>query len=237
MRRNINNTIYQDINCDFIAIVGDIHGNFSHLKNIVSQHRLRNCCLICVGDLGVGFKHPNIEKKNFEELNDFFAHESITFLSIAGNHDDPKYFNGLIDFNHFKLLPDYSQLRINGKHFLFVGGAISIDRGIRLPNLSWWEGEEFIFDKSLAQKCDILVTHTAPNWIGPNDKNQIASFCQRDETLWDECCQERQDMNQLIELTQPQKHFCGHFHISQSAVNGTCHSRILNENEICEIIL
>ncbi len=37
MRRNINNTIYQDINCDFVAIVGDIHGNFSLFSLTINQ--------------------------------------------------------------------------------------------------------------------------------------------------------------------------------------------------------
>ena len=237
MRTNKHKTIYNPISTDLLCVVGDTHGNWNSLIEKIDSLTIRDCVLIHVGDVGIGFKSPEKQKHDLEIVNNCFSDRGISFYAIAGNHDDPSYFQGQVNLSNIVLLPDYSQMLINGKKFLFVGGAISIDRIMRTPNKSWWEDEFFVLDESRAEKCDVLITHTAPNWIGPIDKNGIAWYTERDASLWAECCEERSAMNRLIELTQPDQHFCGHFHCSESAVNGKCISRILNENEIYEIIL
>lgn len=108
MRKNISNSIYPEIIKDSVLIIGDIHGAFNRLKDLIWKRQIENCCLICVGDLGIGFQYSaEGEKRGIEELNNFFAKRSIIFLSIAGNHDNPDYFNGSINLSNFKLLPDY----------------------------------------------------------------------------------------------------------------------------------
>jgi UDP-2,3-diacylglucosamine pyrophosphatase LpxH len=237
MRTNQYKTIYNPISTDYVCIVGDTHGIWDILFEKIDSCEIRNCVLIHVGDVGIGFKSPEKQNSELEIVNDYFSERGISFYAIAGNHDDPSYFQGQVNLSHFTLLADYSTLIINHKKFLFVGGATSIDRILRTPNKSWWPDEVFVLDESRAEKCDVLITHTAPNWIGPNDKNGLELYIQKDATLWDECLRERIDMNQLIKLTQPQKHFCGHFHISQLAENDSCRSRIMNEHELCEITL
>lgn len=221
-----------------VLIIGDIHGQFNRLKDIIWKQQIEKCWLICVGDLGIGFKYsPEGEIRGCEQLNDFFAKRDITFLSIRGNHDDPIYFNDSqrrINLSHFKLLPDYHRETINGEEFLFVGGAVSIDRLWRIPNVSYWEDEVFVLKPELAGKCDVLITHSAPYWIGPFDKEGLAGWCSKDKTLWDDCYKERLDHDELIKLCQPKKSYHGHFHSSHWVDFRDCYATILSIEEIKE---
>jgi len=221
-----------------IYIIGDIHGAFGRLKNLVWHKNLRDCTIICVGDLGVGFctKYEN-NVRECDILNQFFAKLNIVFMSIRGNHDDPIFFNHpekRIDLDNFKLLPDYHTETLNGEQFLFVGGAISIDRIMRIPNISYWNDEAFVLDENKVSKCDVLITHSAPTWIGPYDKSGIGSWIQNDHTLWDDCVKERKDHSRLIELCKPKKSYHGHFHCSSWVDEAGCFSTILDIEEIKE---
>jgi hypothetical protein len=218
-----------------IYIVGDIHGKWDHLFLKIKASEIRNFTLIGVGDLGIGFKLDKQQSRQFDYINSFFGGKGIDFFGIRGNHDDPAYFDGSIDRSNFKLLPDYTSMTLNDKEFLFVGGAVSIDRKIRKEGVSYWTDEKFVLDHSKIKRCDVLVTHSAPTWSGPFDKDGISSWCDRDETLWDECLQERKDHDVLIKLCGASRHYCGHFHTSSSVDFDGCISTILDELEVKEI--
>lgn len=233
MRKNTAKTVYPEIITDSVLIVGDIHGAFNRLKDLIVKMQIENCCLICVGDLGIGFQYSEEgERKGIEALNSFFAERSILFMSIRGNHDAPDYFDGSVNLSNFKLLPDYTRIKINGEEFLFVGGAISIDRLWRVPNLSYWEDEAFVLKPDLASKCDVLITHSAPYWIGSFNKESIASWCEKDKTLWDECYKERMEIDELMKLCQPKKSYHGHFHSSYWVDFRDCFATILSIEEV-----
>ena len=220
-----------------IYIIGDIHGAFNRLMKKVSDLDLKDCTLICVGDLGMGFNYsPEGERKGCLLMNEFFEERNMIFLSIRGNHDDPQYFNGpnRIDLSHFKLLPDYHTETINDEKFLFVGGAVSIDRAFRKEGLSYWSDEVFILKPELVDKCDVLITHSAPSWIGPFDKAALSGWCEKDPTLWDLCYKERIEHSELIKLCQPSKAYHGHFHASHWVDFAECYSTILAIEEIKE---
>jgi predicted phosphodiesterase len=218
-----------------IYIVGDIHGKWDQLFLKIKASGIRNFTLIGVGDLGVGFLDADKQARQFDYVNSFFGGKGIDFIGIRGNHDDPSYYDGSIDYSNFKLLPDYTSLTLNDKEFLFVGGAVSIDRKIRKEGVSYWADEKFILDHSKIKRCDVLVTHSAPTWSGPFDKSGISGWCDRDETLWDECLQERKDHDVLIKLCGASRHYCGHFHTSSSVDFDGCISTILDELEVKEI--
>ena len=218
-----------------IYIVGDIHGKWDQLFLKIKASGIRNFTLIGVGDLGVGFLDADKQARQFDYVNSFFGGKGIDFIGIRGNHDDPSYYDGSIDYSNFKLLPDYTSLTLNDKEFLFVGGAVSIDRKIRKEGVSFWTDEKFVLDHSKIKRCDVLVTHSAPTWSGPFDKSGISGWCDRDETLWDECLQERKDHDVLIKLCGASRHYCGHFHTSSSVDFDGCISTILDELEVKEI--
>ena len=201
-----------------VIFIGDVHGDWCGLKRTIKNHGVKDCYLICVGDLGIGFSQfISKERRVHTSLNEFFLHHNIKFMSIRGNHDDPKYF--VVDppwkFSNFELIPDYSIKVINGEKYQFVGGAISIDRKCdhRKAGSTYWLDEVFDFKPELAEKCDVLVTHSSPSWSGPVDKNQlIRNLEARDYYLWRDCIAERKDHDLLYAICQPHIHYAGHFH-------------------------
>ena len=217
-------------------VVGDIHGEWDALFRKIDHLDLRDATLLCVGDGGIGFVERLKQERQHIHINNFFKSRDIEFIGIRGNHDDPKYFDNSVNLNHFKLLPDYTTLTLNDKKFLFVGGAISIDRTIRKEGISYWKDEVFKLDESKIQQCDVLITHSAPTWNGPIEKNgMLANFCQKDATLWDECMEERKQHDILVKLSGAKRHYCGHFHQYFVVDFDDCVSTILDILQIAEI--
>jgi len=218
-----------------IYILGDNHGQYTKLLSIISKFDLRDSYILHVGDGGEGF-HDQYESFDlYDRLNSVFLSRNIQYLSIRGNHSNPDFFHGNFKFSNFELLEDYSFREIEGIKFFFVGGAVSIDRKVRQEGVSWWRGEEFVLIPEKAQKCDILITHSAPIWNGPTTKGPIRSWEVDDATLWAECCEERKNVSSLIELCQPKYHFCGHFHSVCRAENNGCKSRVCGELELYKL--
>jgi predicted phosphodiesterase len=226
--KNINNNAR-------ILVLGDNHGKYDKLFKKLDDLEINNCTLIHLGDGGEGFLPHKKQMRQFEHLNECFKKRDIQYLSIRGNHSDPAYFNGSINLSNFKLLPDYTYLTLNDKKFGFVGGAVSIDRRMRAEGISYWKNEKFVLDHSKIERCDVLITHSAPSWNGPCDKAGIAHWCDRDVTLWDECVQERKEHDILLKLCGASHHFAGHFHCCFSVDFDGCVSTILDELEIKEI--
>lgn len=219
-----------------IYIVGDVHGKFDLLIHYIKEYEIKDAIIICVGDLGIGFSNHNKNINQCEYLDKFFRGKNINFYSIRGNHDAPSYFKGdkRIVFDNFELVQDYTVKEFNHQKFLFVGGAISIDRRLRVPNMNWWEDEEFNLILPAIKKCDVLITHSAPTWNGPCDKEGITSWCAKDSTLWDECVKERKDHDMLLKLCEAKTHYAGHFHEYYNVDFDGCRSIILGELQIHE---
>ena len=226
----------EDLNqYDRAFLLGDHHGDWFTLYRKLDYYGVENCYLIHVGDGGEGFVDRGKQIRQFKHCNDWFQSRNIYYMSIRGNHSDPSYFLGQYKYSNYELIADYSYKTFRGEKMLFVGGAVSIDRRIRTVDKNYWIGEKFILKPEKVEKCDILVTHSAPNWVGKCDKGGIQNWCDKDESLWDECVKERLEHNELIELCSPQKHFAGHFHEHAIASMNGCDSRILDIMEIYEL--
>lgn len=221
-----------------VYALGDIHGDWDSIYRIIERVDMSNCTLISVGDIGIGFLDAAKQERQNIHVNNFFKSKNIEFLGIRGNHDDPSYFTGDVSYSHFKLLADYTTLILEGKRFLFVGGALSIDRSLRKEGISYWKDESLKLDYKQIIKCDILITHSAPSWSGPLSKpGLVSSLAQKDPTIWDECMEERKQHDILIKLSNPSRHYCGHFHEYSVVDFDDCVSSILDINQIVEISL
>lgn len=224
----VNKTIY---------ILGDVHGEWEALYRKIKHLELSDCTLICIGDLGIGFTKRPKETRLHEIINRFMKKRNIDFLSIRGNHDDPSYFLGQYEYSNFKLLKDYTYLTLgNDERFLFVGGAISVDRSKpwRREGSTYWSDEGFNWKPNLVWNCDVLITHSAPPWNGPVDKSGIAEYLKDDPKLYEECMVERHQHDYLIRASQPKKHYCGHFHQYSNSIGRDCESTILDILDIIE---
>lgn len=220
-----------------LIFLGDHHGAWSVIFNVIDSKNIENVNLISVGDLGVGFNYTrNQELKSFQNLNDKFKERNINFYGIRGNHDDPSFFKDKkVCLENFELIEDYSIFSYKDKTIQFIGGAISIDRTGRKINVSYWEDEGAIFKREKCQKVDILVTHTAPSFCFPQTFNEMVyGWAREDAYLIEDLNEERSIMNEIFKLCKPSFHIYGHFHSTWTENINNCNHRLLDINELFE---
>lgn len=230
-----------DIKTPGLAIVGDIHGNFSELVwRIKEKYKITDTTFILAGDCGIGFddslKDLYIRKRIGKRLED----TRNTLLCIRGNHDDPGFFKegSLIDFPHIKTLPDYTHLTWKDHKILVLGGGVSVDKEWRLEEEKktgkpcWWEGERIQkTPELLSGREDIVISHMAPLCIGP-------VLLREDNIPYDTWAADKSDreyLSTVLKETRPSKWIFGHYHKSTSGDYEDCLWRGLDINEIYEI--
>lgn len=222
-----------------ILFLGDHHGEWSYLFDIIDTKKISDCYLISVGDSGIGFTDKENQIKMINYLNYEFKERNIIFMAVRGNHDGPSYFQGAnrVSLSNFELIEDYTIAVYNGKKIQFIGGAVSIDRTARKEGVSYWEDEVVKFDREKCQEVDILVTHTAPTWCFPQQFNEMVyGWAREDAYLLEDLTEERAIMDEICKLCKPKLHLYGHFHSSWTErVNGCMH-KLLDINEIWENI-
>lgn len=217
-----------------IIYIGDIHGNFGFIKWFVKAHQITNAAIVQVGDFGIGFE-PTNEYGELKRLNDVLLKNGVFLYVVRGNHDNPNYFNGSFnDFENINLMPDYSVMKIGEKNHLFVGGAISIDRKIRVNKVSYWEDEVFVLDEDRLRNLtgiEVLVTHNSMSFLPPMSVNGIVlEFASVDNTLLSELADERAAMTRMWDILTNENgnkielHVYGHFHFdSTTFIDDTKH--------------
>lgn len=219
-----------------ILILGDIHGNFSYVKDYINRKKITDCIIIQVGDFGIGFTTIKNDTNILTGLNGFLKSKNIIMYVIRGNHDNPDFFKGNHIYDNLKLLKDYTIENINGENFLFIGGAISIDRQIRLAEEiqfktppTYWLDERFELDTELVENVenvDVVITHTAPNLAYPSNTNGfpkiVLNFAYTDLTLLNDLTDERNNMDILLDRLKIKnnikKWYYGHFHTSKKEI-------------------
>jgi UDP-2,3-diacylglucosamine pyrophosphatase LpxH len=218
-----------------ILFLGDHHGQWDFVFDIIETKKIENCYIICVGDGGEGFISKEKQLRQFDILNNRFKKNNIEYKSIRGNHSDPFYFQELnkISLSNFELIEDYSVYQHDSRLIQFIGGAISIDRTGRKEGVSYWKDEKLVFDKDKCQKVDILVTHTAPSWCFPQQFNEMVyGWAREDAYLLEDLTDERAVMNEIFKLCKPSLHLYGHFHTSVTERINGCMHKLLDINEI-----
>lgn len=159
-----------------IYITGDTHGlyDFTKLKELKTKYTSEKDVLIILGDAGIIWSKESLENhvRKYEQLN-------ITIIYVDGNHENFNILEMFPIINKFgakmHLISDniYHVLRgeimiINSLKFLCIGGANSIDKSYRTPNVSYWKQEEITDDninnainnlKKYKNKVDYILTH------------------------------------------------------------------------------
>ena len=222
--------IHQPIN-----VLGDHHGYIDMMFDHVDENAIRDAVILHVGDgeEGINFWH-----EHFQLFNDECAKRGLLYLGMRGNHCDPSFFDGSVDMPHFKLVPDYTRLAVDGKSWLLAGGATSIDRQDRKNGLDWWPEEKFRLRRDLAPPADVLVTHSGPRWIGPSSSNDFVDIYAQSESemndtdLIGELETERMLHEELFRLVRPKHWYLGHFHEPQVANHQGCVIRLLTMHEM-----
>jgi hypothetical protein len=162
--------------------------------------------------------------------------------------------NTLIHHARWQTVPDYAVIQACGRMVLCVGGAVSVDRQIRMREMErhlgkryYWPNETVRYDAEALEairdaglKVDTVVTHTAPSMCEFQSKQGLATWAQCDATLLDDCNAERAAMDDIIVHLKQDKHplerwYYGHFHNSwHSEIDGVWF-KMLDIMELLEV--
>jgi hypothetical protein len=118
-----------------------------------------------VGDMGVGFLHPwkldgDTGKPKPERNPPYDEMKAGGHRFIRGNHDNPA-----ACARHTQCIADGTL----EDGVMFIGGGLSIDRGMRQEGFSWWADEElshYELTTLIGKYCEaaprVMVTHECP---------------------------------------------------------------------------
>jgi predicted phosphodiesterase len=233
------------------------------MKDYIVRKGIKDTTIIQVGDFGVGFINEFQQRTNLGVLNKWLRERNIMIYVFRGNHDNPNYFNGdYFDgphaFTNIKFCPDYTMITVEGKNIFGVGGGTSIDRVPRRKNNMiearhgrdvryHWEEENFNLDLEKIEGVtgiDIVVTHTAPDFVYPRNDGKnwpfiVRQFMGDDPTLGEDLMRERDEVttlfNELRKNNNFNLHIYGHFHTHVDDVVDGVHFILLDINEMYEI--
>lgn len=173
-----------------IYLTGDTHGAYDSRKLFFKEFN-KDDIIIVLGDFGYIFGTPNFEwfetdsdvdKYEVTRINALTEHIGCRILFLDGNHEN---FDRLLKFPTTELYGGkvhkvgdncYHLIRgevynIEGKTFLAIGGAHSIDRMYREEGISWWSQENISEDdinnalenvKKFGGNVDYVLTHCCP---------------------------------------------------------------------------
>lgn len=242
-----------------IFFTGDTHRDYDYLKVKRLASKLpkltsdKENYLIVAGDFGCIWGYPNDgELVNHEDMLVIRElYESLPFITlfVDGNHENHKVLNALpvttawggrvheITPYCFHLLRG-EVYNIQGFKIFAMGGAYSVDKGYRKPDVSWWE-EELItqddYNNAMSNlerhhnKVDYIVTHTCPTPVAKELEKCLPPY---DVGLWgrkkfDPSCAFLEDIRHQVQFKD---WVYGHFHIDNTLVYEGQQFRCLYEN-------
>lgn len=205
------------------AVCGDWHQAREYISELlVVLHKEGYKHILQVGDIGfMGDIKGYIEFLDTELLK-----YDMDIYFIDGNHED---FDWLLSRNfnsngtkrvtdRITYLPRGFQTTVNGTHFTFVGGGVSVDKNLRTKGKDWWPEEiltdsELTFLKVTLAKTDILVMHDVPGDFPLNLSDKTAGYFKPE--LIEESNNYRTKLEGLRQALQPSVVVSGHYHFSQ----------------------
>ena len=208
-----------------VLVTGDTHGNIWGRFSSVNpdlKGLTKNDIVIIAGDFGVIWANEkNVDDVDYEnrQLN-YLNDRGYTILVVGGNHENwPRLLSlpkvkkfgvelGKIRDNVF-FIPNGTIMTLGGKRYFFFGGALSIDKHMRLPDISWWK-EEIPSNEVMQQgidnldkvknKVDVIVTHTMDT-----DSVRANGFNLKIDPV-------SNYLRLVKNTTKYSQWFCGHFH-------------------------
>lgn len=222
-----------------LYVVGDIHGEFRELVyNLTERYRIHDAVVIIAGDVGFGFESPGHYEHLYGRLKEKLEKHNLLIYCIRGNHDDPEYYGGQysVDLPRLKTLPDWTVLEFWGKDILVLGGAVSVDKELRTPGDTWWEGEETtqLSIQELREnygRVYCIISHDAPISFQP----VISRTPMMSLEIYQGILKNREWLDTVLWELLPRRWYHGHYHQSISESNGVTDSRCLDIQEVIRI--
>lgn len=226
-----------NLNTSEIILVGDTHSIdrfYSIIKNTIPE----NSAVLHIGDCGIGFSKSDVDRLN--HVNSICIKKNISAFIIRGNHDDPAYWSSDLIFSNIKLVKDYTKMVFSNDHTaLCVGGGMSVDRFDRIEGVSYWSDEITKFQPEYCAKYDYIFMHDAPSYFNHDTsslKQSFSRYCIADSKLLEDAAAQRETIDRIVALCNPEKIIGGHYHNSKfETVNGITY-RCLTIDEVYQFI-
>lgn len=181
-----------------IYILGDIHGNYRPIKNLINKIKSKIDTIILLGDAGLNYFFNHRDKNTKEKINKY----EVNIFIIRGNHEERPsicmnknpnawhieefwgnqvYVENSYPYIKYALdIPAKYEIPITQEKTiktLVLPGAYSVDKYVRLANnWSWFpqeqcNEEEMAAGAALAQSYswDLVLSHTCPVIYEPTD--------------------------------------------------------------------
>jgi len=198
-----------------IMIVGDLHGNWSRLNQLISSKKPK--IVLQCGDFGwwpaMEVIKPVVYGQQKEWRLKGIKNNEVDVYFCDGNHEQHpvlsqngsmvELYPGVFHCQRGSVLvlPD-------GRNVMFMGGAYSVDKGMRTPGHDWFHQEninqiELDYALEYEGKVDIVISHTCPSHFkikGNEDKNIDGN---------------RHALGQILERHKPDKWYFGHWHTNK----------------------
>lgn len=212
-----------------IAFAGDWHMDERWAtKAIRFAHKMGCDVILHVGDFGYTF-----DRRYTGSLNNTLDQYGMDLYFIDGNHEDHTFLAGLKKnadgTGHVEKrihhLPRGYRWMWDKVRFLAMGGAVSVDKNMRVPMHSWWPGEEptsqQVAGAMLGGIADVIISHDAPagHMVPGIDDHEWSVF---PEDLLRAANQNRELLARLYEPVKPDVWVHGHFHVRYSHRTPTC---------------
>lgn len=213
-----------------VLLVGDVHGSIAQVRRALDYAEAQGVSTVVqLGDFGIW---PGEQGRRFiEDVVSELIQRKIWLLFVDGNHED---FNQLYDLPldledgtrpvgpFLAHLPRGLRWTWRGVRFAALGGAHSVDRKWRLPEVSWWP-EEWVSDSELEQlregdKVDVLFMHDspsgAPNAVCDDPLNPGNKIFPQEDLY--EAALHRRRLAYAVDAVEPAWIFHGHYHMYMS---------------------
>ncbi|WP_433330063.1 metallophosphoesterase family protein [Spirillospora sp. CA-294931] len=206
-----------------VLVAGDWHGNtgwalrvIRNLPGLLPDESPR--MVLHAGDFGVwpGTNGDRYLHKLTREL----ARVNGVILFVDGNHDDHHRLaalpvrDGLGEVTERIFhLPRGRRWVWGGRTWLALGGAVSLDRALRVEGRTWWPGEEITRDQAQAVVndgvADVMITHDCPAGVEHHFGPPPSVWAQRDV---ERSQAHRALLQDVVDQVQPSHLIHGHLH-------------------------
>lgn len=217
-----------------VAFAGDWHGNTAWAKARIADVAGRGVALILhLGDFGI-WPGPS-GKRYLLTLEQTCAEYGVGIWVTPGNHEDwarltqlwenPKHTGRPLHLTkHIAVLPRGYRFELEGRSFVSLGGAPSVDLADRTCGKDWWP-EEMITDEDVAHViergyADVMLAHDAP--LAPYEVPRVAYLRTHNEWGWPDRALAyarvgAERMHEAFLGVSPRLFAHGHYHVSGQA--------------------
>ena len=224
-------TQLDDLNPDCVLVFGDVHGVAAQVNRAsMEADRFDIKVLVQVGDFGIWGGSAGY---NFiQQVHLTLETRDQILLFVDGNHENfdllyeyPLNEEGVREItSRIWHLPRGHRWTWHGRRFGALGGAHSVDRQSRTPDVSWWD-EEWVSDAELEAYAnggpvDVLFMHDspggAPNWVVDDPHNPGIHWFPAEELEQSRIHRER--LAKVVNPTSPALIVHGHYHMRMEGV-------------------